>query len=297
MTDKPDQPDLLIFGEVLFDCFPDGPEVLGGAPFNVAWHLRAMGHAPLFISRVGDDPLGRRIRDAMLGHDMHRAGLQKDSAQPTGKVRVSFQDGEPSYDILFPSAWDRIDADSLPPHAGDGLLYHGSLALRSEESRKALERLREGFGGVVFMDVNLRDPWWQAEQVRADMHAAQWVKLNHDELRRLGFDAPDLRLAARDCRNACALDGLVVTQGERGALVLLADGSEHQVTPEPATQVVDTVGAGDAFTSVLVGALASGSLTGEALERTLRRAQRLASAVVGIRGALPQSSEIYALLG
>ena len=44
-----------IFGEVLFDCFPDGREVLGGAPFNVAWHLHAFGQSPVFVSRVGDD--------------------------------------------------------------------------------------------------------------------------------------------------------------------------------------------------------------------------------------------------
>ena len=54
-----------IFGEVLFDCFPDGSRVLGGAPFNVAWHLQALGLEPLFLSRVGRDAAGREIRTAM----------------------------------------------------------------------------------------------------------------------------------------------------------------------------------------------------------------------------------------
>ena len=45
----------LVFGEVLWDCFPDGQQVLGGAPFNVAWHLHAFGISPLFVSRVGQD--------------------------------------------------------------------------------------------------------------------------------------------------------------------------------------------------------------------------------------------------
>jgi sugar/nucleoside kinase (ribokinase family) len=54
-----------IFGEVLFDHFPDGKRVLGGAPFNVAWHLQAFGEAPRFISRVGDDAEGDEIRTAM----------------------------------------------------------------------------------------------------------------------------------------------------------------------------------------------------------------------------------------
>ena len=53
---------LCIFGEVLFDVFPDGHQVLGGAPFNVAWHLQAFGQSPFFISRVGNDPQGKEIR-------------------------------------------------------------------------------------------------------------------------------------------------------------------------------------------------------------------------------------------
>ncbi|MEN8132411.1 MAG: PfkB family carbohydrate kinase, partial [Pseudomonadota bacterium] len=56
---------LIVFGEVLFDQFPDGTVVLGGAPFNVAWHLQALGYAPLLISRVGNDGLGAQIRSKM----------------------------------------------------------------------------------------------------------------------------------------------------------------------------------------------------------------------------------------
>ena len=56
----------IIFGEVLYDCFPDGQAVLGGAPFNVAWHLQGFGLNPLFISRVGDDPLGHLINQMVL---------------------------------------------------------------------------------------------------------------------------------------------------------------------------------------------------------------------------------------
>ena len=54
-----------IFGEVLYDHFPDGSRVLGGAPFNVAWHLQAFGLAPRFISRVGDDAEGRKLRELL----------------------------------------------------------------------------------------------------------------------------------------------------------------------------------------------------------------------------------------
>ena len=56
----------VVFGEVLFDIFPDGSRVLGGAPFNVAWHLQAFGCAPLFVSRIGEDENGEQVRAATL---------------------------------------------------------------------------------------------------------------------------------------------------------------------------------------------------------------------------------------
>ena len=56
---------VVVFGEVLFDRFPDGSEILGGAPFNVAWNLQAFDVQPLLVSRVGKDRLGRRILGAM----------------------------------------------------------------------------------------------------------------------------------------------------------------------------------------------------------------------------------------
>ena len=78
MTKRP-----LVFGEVLFDCFPDGAEVLGGAPFNVAWHLQGFGQEPLFVSRIGDDIRGNQIRAAMSDWGMSLSGLQLDTSHAT----------------------------------------------------------------------------------------------------------------------------------------------------------------------------------------------------------------------
>ena len=75
-----------LFGEVLFDHFPDGKQVLGGAPFNVAWHLRAFWPVH-FISRVGADPQGTGIRRAM--HDWGAwtsAACRPTPRLPTGPV-------------------------------------------------------------------------------------------------------------------------------------------------------------------------------------------------------------------
>ena len=103
---------LCIFGEVLFDHFPDGKHVLGGAPFNVAWHLQAFGQAPYFISRIGDDAEGETVRNAMRDWGMNTEGLQIDKHLPTGRVDIEFVDNEPHYDIVHPCAYDAIE--SLP---------------------------------------------------------------------------------------------------------------------------------------------------------------------------------------
>jgi fructokinase len=279
----------VIFGEVLFDHFPDGSAVLGGAPFNVAWHLQAFGRSPLFISRVGDDPLGRGIREKMMNWGMDTSGLQLDSAHPTGTVEVSLTDGEPSFDIVDARAYDFIEANALPPEKNASLFYHGSLALRGAESRKAFEVLAARLAAPRFVDVNLRDPWWQREAVIGLIHGAAWVKLNEKELALLEDPGDDLIDAAEAMRERRGLRAVVLTRGARGAQVL-ASGETLSVTPEPAEQVVDTVGAGDAFTSVIL----LGLLNGWPLKTSLERAQVFASAIVGVRGATVQDSAFYA---
>ncbi|RLJ20866.1 hypothetical protein DJ031_04880 [bacterium endosymbiont of Escarpia laminata] len=83
---------LCVFGEVLFDHLPDGARVLGGAPFNVAWHLQAFGQSPCFISRVGRDAEGAKVKTAMTAWGMRIDTLQTDDHLPTGQVSVSIED-------------------------------------------------------------------------------------------------------------------------------------------------------------------------------------------------------------
>ena len=106
---------ICIFGEVLFDHFPDGRRVLGGAPFNVAWNLCALGADPLLISRVGTDGNALSVRSAMQVWGMSMAGLQSGPEAPTGLVQVTFADGEPAYEIVHPAAWDAIAPPEPPP--------------------------------------------------------------------------------------------------------------------------------------------------------------------------------------
>ncbi|MCB1761160.1 MAG: carbohydrate kinase [Gammaproteobacteria bacterium] len=275
----------VIFGEVLFDRFPDGHAVLGGAPFNVAWHLQAFGQSPLLVSRVGDDPLGREIRNAMVDWGMTTAGLQLDSAHATGTVEVSFSAGEPHYDIVDNRAYDFIDATALPPMREIALLYHGSLALRGAHNRRSLSHLLAQTAAPRFVDVNLRPPWWQAGRIAELISGASWLKLNSDELALL---APSRDNPVDDLRHDYDLQGILLTRGEQGADLVLGE-ERLTVAPELNESLIDTVGAGDAFTSVFL----LGLLNGWPHQTTLQRAQSFASAIVGVRGATVSDREFY----
>ena len=280
---------ITIFGEVLFDHFPDGSSVLGGAPFNVAWHLQAFAQKPLFISRVGKDRLGDTIRSAMQSWHMDLSGLQQDESHPTGTVQVAIEQGEPSYTIVPEQAYDFISADELAGGQSGGLLYHGTLALRHADSRLALEALKERHRGTLFMDVNLREPWWQKDEVLKLIGDADWVKLNHHELQALHSGTGDIHADMRAFRLEHSLNGLIVTCGEAGALAVDANDEEASVAPAEALTVIDTVGAGDAFAAVLL----LGIHQGWPLQLTMERGQDFASALVGRRGATVRNPSFY----
>lgn len=286
------RPSVCIFGEVLFDHFPDGKRVLGGAPFNVAWHLQAFGAAPRFISRVGADAEGDAVLAAMRDWGMDTGSVQTDPNRPTGRVTVQLVDNEPSYDIVADCAYDAIEArpDAVP---GDAFVYHGSLAIRSATSRQALDAIaRTARAGTLFLDVNLRPPWWNRDDVLARVRAADWVKLNADELAMLAPAAGDRNVQARDFLAAKGLQGLILTLGAEGASAITAGGEHHTVHPGVAVSIVDTVGAGDAFTAVSI----LGIISGWPLATTLERAQAFASQIVGRRGATVDERAFYAPL-
>ena len=281
----------ILFREVLFDRFPDGSVVLGGAPFNVAWNLQALGLSPLLISRIGDDDLGNRILVAMKSRGMAIDGVQLDRDHPTGTVEVSLQDGQPEYDIATGRAYDFIAAEQLPRLEGGGILYHGSLALRTAPPREALSQLRRTASGAVLADINLRPPWWDRETADELLQSARWVKLNEHELADLEPDASDLSTRAGRLLERTGIRSLVVTRGASGAAAFHHDGSRYEPEPPAPATVVDTVGAGDAFTSVII----LGLTRGWDWPNILERAQRFAAAVVGIRGATSPDPEFYAV--
>ncbi len=279
-----------IFGEVLVDRFEDR-EVMGGAPFNVAWHLCAFGLQPLFISRVGEDEAGQRILHAMQRWGMETGGVQRDTSHPTGSVDVTLGDGgEPTYSINHPVAYDFIDPALVPELPAGSLLYHGSLALRDSTSRSALATLRGNCEPLRFVDINLRSPWWHEQDIGPMVEGARWLKLNQAELEALTAPGRDIEQRARGLRERLGLELLVVSQAEQGAIAFTANSERTQVAPHKAVEVVDSVGAGDAFASIMI----LGLLHRWPLAYSLERAQQFASAIVGIRGAIASEPGFYA---
>jgi len=285
-----------IFGEILFDHFPDGSAVLGGAPFNVAWNAQGLGLSPLVISRIGEDEDGGRILKAMSDWNMDSGGVQRDARHPTGSVEVRLDNGSPTFEIKPDQAYDHIELEPARAAMGDAsyhLLYHGTLALRSAISRETLRRLRASTGLDVFLDVNLRAPWWSRDLVEESLDAARWVKLNDHELETIAQQsietANELRRQCERLRANLELELLIVTAGAQGAYISDATGRWFAAAPVSHEAVKDTVGAGDAFSSVCILGLARGWPP----EQILERAVRFASDVCRIRGATTFDRALY----
>jgi fructokinase len=277
--------EILCVGEILWDALPDGL-FLGGAPFNVACHLRALGADVGFVSRVGDDRLGdealRRLRARGLGADL----MQVDDRLPTGFVRVSLDAPDaPDYEIVEPAAWDAIARTEALQRRAEraAALVFGSLAQRAAPSRPTIQALCRTDALGVF-DINLRPPYIDRAVIERSLRAADVVKMNREELGRLRgwFDLPAGPEAAMDalgrqfdCPTVC------VTCGGDGARLWIEGRTWHH--PGHAATVVDAVGAGDAF----LAALLSGLLRGQDGAALLDLANRLGAYVASHAGAIP----------
>jgi fructokinase len=217
-------------------------------------------------------------------------------------VAVSLDDaGQPTFDILAEQAYDFIDGEAARAAVADrdaSLLYHGSLVTRSPVSARALEGLRRSSALPVHVDLNLRSPWWTAAGVDRLLAGASWLKVNEDELGVLAGGIPGaagraaavrLEETAAEVLHTRGLERLLVTLGSSGALALTAAGERRRVAAPTLDEVVDTVGAGDAFAAVSL----LGELAGWALSVTLERAAAFAASICGIPGATPRQRDLY----
>lgn len=285
-----------LFGEALVDRLPGGA-VPGGAPLNVGRHLRAFGLRPLLISRLGEDAAAAQLLAYMRGAALDLEGMQFDAQHPTAEVRVSPGPEGNAFHIPDEAAFDFIDPGLATRAAGAGrpaVLYFGTLAQRHPRSREALHTLLRDHSALRLLDANLRPPWCERERVLHALSLADMVKLNEAEFQQVcswsGLSADRdgaLRLMERFGPRL-----LVVTRGAAGAWALGAGGGYITLPGRPPGRALagaDSVGAGDAFTAVVMLGLSRHW----AVRRTLERAVDFAGRICGIAGALPGAAAFY----
>jgi fructokinase len=297
MSDNAPRP-VLVIGEALVDEFPDGTRVAGGAPFNQARWLAALGVPVRFVTRIAQDDAGAEcVMTSARRCGLAEDGIQRDPRRATGRVAVQLGEAGPRYRIEADSAWDHIDAAEARAQArpfAPAVVMFGSLALRAPASREAIDAVLGACSALRFLDLNLRDtPRLQALAAQA-LERADWVKVNDEELDRLftwfGHDGtppaegPARHEALTRLTSRFGVQRWIVTCGERGWYTLDGEGRRDATGEAPAVpKIVDTVGAGDAFSAVVVAGIAAQW----PLARSFDSAAQLAAAVCGVRGAVP----------
>ena len=275
---------ILCFGEIVWDALPGGL-FLGGAPLNVAYHLRRHDLEVYPVSRIGEDFLGKETIRRLEASGLPLACVQTDNRHATGSVIVELDDnGDASYDIVHPAAWDFIELDTRLRSlaSGAGMLVFGTLATRSSGNAAVLDDLLQSIP-CSLCDVNLRHPHDDRDNALKWAAKADIVKMNEEELVRL-VQAPAASsiadLAGRFAETA-GVETVIVTRGGNGALLWHAGHVMQR--PGKKVEVVDTVGAGDAFTAGFIARLQAG----DSHEQALSHALNLGGFVAASKGAQP----------
>lgn len=274
-------------GEIVWDIFPDGPH-LGGAPANFVYYSQLLGQKSILISRVGDDQLGKAALKQLESNKLIIDYIQLDKNHATGTVNVKLDlNGVPAFTIQENVAWDFLEKTySLKSIAKKAsAVCFGSLAFRSALSRETicwfLNQIRSDCLRVL--DINLRPPFYSKELLDSLLRLANVLKINEWELsivRSLFFPSLyDENAILKNLIEIYKIDVIALTKGEKGSRLIAADKESYH--PGFSVEVVDTVGAGDAFAAALV----AGLLNGDELDKINRAANWLASRVCSQKGA------------
>jgi len=294
------EPHLILgIGELLWDMLPTGPR-LGGAPANFSVMAGRLGAHAAILSRIGRDDLGREAVHQLDPLPADTSFLQVDRVHETGRVTVSFNNGQPEYTIHQPAAWDSLELSDewvrLAERA-DAICF-GSLAQRSIESRQTVQTLAAQASSrcVRIFDVNLRPPFYSSEVIQESLELATVVKMNDAEvplvLALLGISVEgdglpqNLRSSAeRFLAEFPTLEMVAITRGAHGSLLVRRD-EWHEHPGFPIT-VADTIGAGDAFTAAMAHYL----LRGAELPVLNEAGNRWGGWIASQSGAMPSLSE------
>lgn len=260
---------IVCFGEILWDDFPT-EKVVGGAPLNVALRLHQLGANASIISRRGRDEDGREINNFIKERGVATDCIQIDEKYPTGLVKVMLNEkGSASYDIVYPSAWDKIEINPtiLKKVLDADAFIFGSLSCRDAISKNTLLQLIDQASYKVF-DVNLRQPYYNIDILKELMSKADFIKLNDDELyeiaTELGSPYHSMERNIKYIAQKTNTQQICVTKGRHGAVLLNGDTFHYHSGFK--IKVVDTVGAGDSFLASLLHKLLLETNPEEALE-------------------------------
>ncbi|MDR2970171.1 MAG: carbohydrate kinase [Tannerellaceae bacterium] len=247
-------------GELLWDIFPDYRKA-GGAPANFVYHASKLGAEGCFIGAVGNDILGKEILKELSDNQIN--GFIETVNFPTGTVKVELKDGQPTYTIVEGVAWDYIPltdkAIDIIGHA-DAICY-GTLAQRSRVSHATIAALLDYArpDALRFFDINLRQHYYSAMLIEETLHKSNVFKVNDDELATLrnlfSLEGSDDDICSRFITKY-NLQYMILTAGSISSTVYTDD--DKSFIPTPQVKVVDTVGAGDAFSGAFLCSILSG---------------------------------------
>ncbi|MCG9791361.1 carbohydrate kinase family protein [Flavobacterium algicola] len=278
------------FGEVLWDVFPTHKKI-GGAPLNVALRMNSLGITTTMISCVGRDSNGDDIVRFLKTNEINIEQVQTANEYKTGVVNVMINEkGNASYDIAYPSAWDKIELNKAIKEkvSKSDIFVFGSLACRDEVSRATLYSLLETAKFKV-LDANLRAPYYTIEVLVELMQKADFIKLNDEELReiskKLGSPYNSFEQNIKFVAEKTNTKQVCVTKGEFGAVLYCNE--KFYYNSGYFIKVVDTVGAGDSFLATLILRL----LKGKSPQKALNYACAIGALVAGQEGANPKISD------
>jgi len=283
----------LILGEAFWDQFPDNSVLLGGSALNVAWNLEGLGGESHFVTRVGDDDLGRRVIHEMKQWGMDTHGVQiDDQGRDTGVIKVLMDENkQATYISPGDISFDHIEySQSLDVISPDYLMYHCTYILRSQDSQSTIKKLKEK-GHPVFMDLNLRDPYWSEEVLENWVKDLEILKLSNDEFPQLS------KIKENEAQKQINwLQGWMTRRNIKNILFTLGDLGAYWITSNQTyfaqaekIQAVSTVGAGDAFCA---GVMFSREL-GLSPKDSIEKSSKFAAKICSVTGATSHDKEFY----
>lgn len=276
-------------GEVLWDLLPGG-KLLGGAPANFAYHAMSLGGKGYVVSCVGDDEPGYELLNELDQMGLNRQFVALDHQHPTGTVSVSIDAwGAPEFIIQEDVAWDYIPFSPklLGLVARVNAVCFGSLAQRSGVSCATIRTLLQSTPSdcLRVFDVNLRKPYYNASIIKETLQLTDVLKLNDQELKVVAhmcaIRGTEYEIITK-LLEQYNLEIIALTKGGEGSLLYNRERSSY--CEAPFVNVVDTVGAGDAFTAALI----MGMLQKLPLETLHENATKLSAYVCTKKGATPE---------